>query len=198
MAGSDQVILALAAKANPELSALGDEIRAKREEIHLARLQYRPDFDLAASTDLKGMAQSLLGQFTVPMLRREALDAAVAQAQANLRAAQAMRRQTGNDLAAQLVDDIAMLHDADRQLELLEQVILPRARQVVSLSRSAYQTGNGTLLDMFDSQRSLIDIQRLVANLKILRSKRLAEIEAIDARDLEGSPSAPEAQDAAN
>jgi hypothetical protein len=187
IAGSDQYLLDRAAQVNPELIALDDEIRGKHEEIHLARLQYVPDISLSASTDLKGMAQTLLGQFTVPIIRYEALRAAVEQAEANLNAAQAMRRQTGNDLAAQLVDDIATLRDADRQLDLLRHTLIPRAHQVVSLARTAYETGRASLLDMLDSQRSLIDIKRLTVNLESARDKRLVEIEAIDAINLEAS-----------
>jgi hypothetical protein len=66
----------------------------------------------------------------------------------------------------------------------LDNTILPRARQVVMLARTAYQTGNATLLDLLDSERSLIDIQRLSANLQITRDKRLLDIESIDASAL--------------
>jgi cobalt-zinc-cadmium efflux system outer membrane protein len=178
---SDADLLAQAARNNPELTALADEIRARREDIELAKLQYEPDFDLAASTDLKGITQELLGTITLPMVRGEALEAGVRQAEANLKAAEAMRRQAGSDLSARLVDDIATLRDADRQLSLLRQTVLPRARQIVDLSRSAYQTGNFSFLDLLDSQRSLIDLQRLAANLDVIRDKRLVDIETIEA-----------------
>jgi outer membrane protein TolC len=181
VAESDQDILNLAALANPELSALADEIRAEHENIRLAKLQYYPDFNVSASTDLAGIAQSLMGGLTVPIFRYEALAAAVAQAQANLRSAEAMHRQAGHDLTAQLVDDIATLHDADRQIDLLQSEILPRAHEVVLLSRSNYQVGSASLLDLLDSQRALIDIQRLAISLQVTRDKRLIEIESIDA-----------------
>jgi outer membrane protein TolC len=180
LAESDQDLLDRAAKMNLELVALADEVRAKHENIHLARLQYFPDFDLAASTDLKAVTQALMGEFTVPILRDEALRAGVQQAEANLRAAEAMRRQTKEIIAAELVDDIATLRDADRQLDLLEHTILPRAQQVITLGRAAYQAGGKPLIDLLDSQRSLIDIERLQANLRVIRDKRLAEIESVD------------------
>jgi outer membrane protein, heavy metal efflux system len=186
---SDQQLLDRAAKVNPQLLALADELRAKQGDIRLAKLQYDPDFSISASTDLQGVAQSLLGQFTVPILRYEALHAAVEQSEANLRAEEAMRRQASNDLAAQLIDDIATVRDADRQLDLLKNTILPRARQAVTLARTAYQTGNASLLDMLESQRSLIEIERLIAILQTTRDKRLAEIESINAASLEPSTS---------
>jgi outer membrane protein, heavy metal efflux system len=178
---SDQQLLDQAAKINPELLALADEIRAKHEDIHLAKLQYYPDFDVAASTDLKGITQTLLGEFTVPLLRYEALNAAIAQAEANLNAADATQRQSARDLSAQIIDDIDTLRDADRQIDLLSHTILPRAQQAVTLARTAYQTGNASLLDLLDTQRSLIEIKRLTANLQASRAKRLADIESIEA-----------------
>ncbi|HEY1686474.1 MAG TPA: TolC family protein [Tepidisphaeraceae bacterium] len=176
---SNKEILDLAAKSNPELIALADEICARHEDIHLAKLQYYPDFDVAASTDLKGITQTFFGEFTLPIFRYEALAAAVAQARADLHAAEAMRRQASHDLAARLVDDIATMRDADRQIDLLGNIILPRTRDAVSLQRTTYQTGSASLLDLLDSQRALIGIERLLVDLNITRNKRLAEIESI-------------------
>ena len=185
MGYSDDQLLALAAKQNPELAALAAEIKGKNEGIRLARLQYMPDFSVSASTDLAGIAQTLTGMVTVPLLRYQAINAAIAQAEANLKSTDAMRRQSQNDLNAQIVVDISTLRDADRQLDLFEHTVLPRARQVVTVARSAYEAGQSTLLDMLDSQRSLIAIQRLVANLRITREKRMADLDAIAALTLE-------------
>jgi outer membrane protein TolC len=188
---NNEQLLALAAKQNPELSALAREVGGKEEGIALAKLQYLPDFSISAGSDLKGIAQSLFGMVTVPLLRHEAIDAAVAQAQANLRATEAMRRQTGNDLNAQIVMDLTTLRDADRQLNLFERTILPRTRQMVTVTRSVYETGHATLLDLLDSQRSLISIERLTANLRVVRAKRVADLEAITAQELQPATSPP-------
>jgi outer membrane protein, heavy metal efflux system len=178
---SDDQLLDLAAKQNPELTALAREIRGREEGFKLARLQYLPDFSLSAGTDLAGIAQNIMGMITVPVLRREAIDAAVRQAEANLRAVDAMRRRTGNDVLAQVVANLATLRDADRQLDLFERSILPRARGSVTLTRSAYESGRASLLDLLDAQRSLITIERLVVRLRITRESRLADVEAVTA-----------------
>lgn len=181
---NDEQLLALAARQNPQLAALADEIRGRKQGITLANLQYVPDFDLSLGGDLMGIAQNLVGTATVPLLRYEAINASIAQAEANLHAAEAMRRQARNDLSAQVVLDIRTLRDSDRQLELFEQTILPRATQVVAVARSAYEAGQSSLLEWLDSERSLIAIRRLVANLRAARAKRLADLEAIAARNL--------------
>ncbi|HEX4125210.1 MAG TPA: TolC family protein [Tepidisphaeraceae bacterium] len=183
---SDDRLLALAADNNPELSALASELRGRADGIQLARLQYLPDFSLTGGTDLAGLAQTLTGMVTVPVFRYEAINAAIAQAEANLRSTEAMRRQTQNDLSAQIVLDLSTFRDADRQLVLFEQSILPRARQAVGLTRSSYEAGRSTLLDLLDSQRSLIALQRLIVNLRIMRAKRVADLEAIIGRSITG------------
>jgi outer membrane protein, heavy metal efflux system len=184
IAYSDTELIDLAAKQNPELLALADEIHGRREGIRLAKLQYVPDFNLSAGTDLMGVTQSVVGQATIPIFRYEALNAAIAQAEANLRASEAMRRQAGNDLESQVLADIAIIRDAERQIDLFEHSILPRTRQMVDVGRSAYETGQSPLLDLLDDERALIGIERLVANLTVTREKHLAELESITASDL--------------
>jgi cobalt-zinc-cadmium efflux system outer membrane protein len=184
---SDAQLLELAARQDPELTALASEIRGKEDGIRLARLQYVPDFNISLSTDLMGIAQSLAGSATIPLLRYEAIEASIAQAEANLKASEAMRLQARDDLNARVVTDIATLRDADRQVDLFEHTVLPRTRQVVTVGRSAYETGQSTLLDFLDSQRSLIAVQRLIANLRSAREKRLADLEAVTAQCLAGT-----------
>lgn len=182
---TDEQLLALAAKQNPQLAALAWETKGKSDGIRLARLQYMPDFSLSAGTDLAGVAQSLTGMLTVPLLRHQAIDAAVAQAEANLRTTEARLRQAGNDLGAQVVMDLSIIRDADRQLDLLKHTVLPRARQVVIVSRAAYEAGQSSLLDLLEAQKSLIAIERLVARLQVTRERRLDDLEAITRQPLE-------------
>ena len=121
---------------------------------------------------------------TVPVLRHQAIQAAVAQAEAKLRAGEAMRRQAGNDLSAEVVSDLMTVRDADRQLGLAEGTMLPRARQAATVARSSYEAGRASLIDLIDAQRSLIAIERLAATLRATREKHLADLEAMSARSL--------------
>jgi outer membrane protein, heavy metal efflux system len=184
----------MAARQNPELIALADEIHGRGQGIRLAELQYVPDFNVSLGTDLMGVTQSLLAQATIPILRYEALNAAIAQAEARLRATEATRRQLGNNLAAQVIADITIIRDAGRQLDLFDHTILPRARQVVEVARSAFEVGDASqadaasLLNLLDDQRSLIAIERLAAKLKIAQAIRLAELEAITTSNLTSLP----------
>ena len=174
----DEQFLKASAESNPQLAALLRDVEARRHTVALARLQRVPDISLSAGTDLAGGVQSLAGMVTVPLLRHEAIAAAVAQAEANLRAAEAMRQQSATDLAATILADLQTIRDADRQLALFERTVLPRARRIVDLARSSYEAGQSNLLELLDAQRSLLSVQRLVANLRATREKRMAELEA--------------------
>src|SRR5436305_6734107 len=110
---------------------------------------------------------------TVPVLRHQAIQAAVAQAEAKLRAGEAMRRQAGNGLSAEVGSDLTTVRDADRQLGLVEGTMLPRARQAATVARSSYEAGRASLIDLIDAQRSLIAIERLAATLRATREKHL-------------------------
>ena len=181
---SDREVLILIARQNPQLLALADEAGSRRVGIEVARLLYEPDVSILASTDLKGIAQTVSPFITVPILKYEAIRASVAQAEADLRATEAARRQAIHDLSAQAVADLATLRDADRQLDLYERSVLPRARQIVTLGRSAYESGAASLLDVLDGQRSLVEIERLVAQLRAVRDRRLADVESLAATHL--------------
>jgi outer membrane protein TolC len=187
-------LVEMAARQNPELVALADEIRGRGEGIRLAELQYVPDFNVSLGTDLMGVTQSLLSQATLPFFRYEALNAAIAQAEAKLRASEAMRRQVGNNLTAQVIADIAIIRDAGRQLDLFDHTILPRAREVVNVARTAFETGDASetdaapLLNLLDNQRSLIAIERLAAKVRITQAIYLAELESITTSNLTSAP----------
>jgi outer membrane protein, heavy metal efflux system len=177
-------LLQAVADRNPELAAVARESAGQGDAIHLAKLQYLPDFSLSISTDLAGNVQNLLGSLTAPFLRYEAINAAVAQAEANLRASNALRRQTQLDLQNRVLADVAFLTGAEKMSLLLETVILPRTRENVEIIRSSYQSGGNTTQDLFDAQRSVLAIQRLVIQLKVDIQRQNADLESAIAKPI--------------
>ncbi len=176
--GDGADLLALAAQNNPELQALAREAAAKAVAIRRAKQEYWPDFSVNVSTDLAGVTQSLMGSVMLPVLRYQAIDAGVRQAQAELHASEAMRRQASHDLASRVAGDLAMLHDAQRQIELYEKTLLPRANSIIDATQRTYAAGQTTMLDLLDAQRSLIALKRMLAELKLTRERQIADLEA--------------------
>jgi outer membrane protein TolC len=76
---------------------------------------------------------------------------------------------------------------------LYRQRVVPTAEQLINSSRNDYASGKVTFADLIDSQRTLIAVRRTVAQVRIEREKRLAEIEALAGVDIEtlGRPASP-------
>jgi outer membrane protein TolC len=175
---SDEDILALAAAENRELQAQSHDLVSKRDAIARAKAEYLPDFGVNASMDLAGVSQSLMGSVMLPVLRYQAIDAGIRQAEATLHAAEAMRRQATHDLESRVVGDLAMLHDIDRQISLYRSSLIPRAQQIISADQSTYAAGQRSFLDLLEGQRSLIALRRMLADFQSTRVKELADVEA--------------------
>ena len=63
--------------------------------------------------------------------------------------------------------------------------ILPRAQPTLAGLRQAYAAGNASFTDLIDSQRTLLDVRLIIAQARIDREKRLAELEALAGVDIE-------------
>ena len=163
---------------SPVLAALEAEGRGRDQGKRLAELQYLSDFSLSASTDLGGVSQMLMAMVTVPILKYQSINAAIAQAEANIRTTDAMRRQARLDLRSRIVADVAAVHDADRELELLEHSTLPHVRQAVEVTRAGYEGGQVPIGDLVEAQRSDLALQRLAVQLRVSRARQLTDIEA--------------------
>ena len=175
----DAELLAAAAKNNPELEALAHDAAANADAIKRARLEYLPDFNVGISSDLAGVTQTIMGSVVVPYLRHEAIDAGIRAAEANLRQTEAMQRQTARSVAARILGDLAMLREAQRQTEALEKDLIPQAQRIVEASQTAYASGNGGMIDLLDSQRSILVLQRMAAEMRMERAKQAADLEGV-------------------
>lgn len=179
----DDQVLAMTAERNPELLALAQEVRGRSEALELARLQVLPDFAFSAS--ITGTISQLLGaMISLPSLRREAIQGGIAEAEADLRATAAMRRQLGHDLAARAVLELYALRNFDREVDLFSRAILPRSEQLIELAKAAYQSGQAGLAEVLLAQRTLLDVQLTLARLRAGREQTLAALEAVTAVDL--------------
>jgi outer membrane protein TolC len=176
---SDAELLAAAAKYNPELEALAHEAAANADAIKRAKLEYLPDFNVGVSSDLGGVAQTIMGSVVIPFLRHVAIDAGIRQAEANLRQTEAMQRQTAHNVAARILGDLAMLREAQRQTQTLEKDLIPRAQRIVEASQTAYASGNGGMIDLLDSQRSILVLRRMAAEMRMEQAKQVADLEGV-------------------
>jgi outer membrane protein TolC len=183
VAADDARLIAIATDLNPELAALARRLQGQRNALELARMAYIPDINPMGA--ITGSVSQSLGAMVMlptnlPMIRGQ-----INEAQAMLRSMQAMTRQTQNDRAASFVAALYALRNAERQIAFLQDRILPAAQQVLGSSRQAYASGTVGFADLIDSQRTLLEVRRMIAEVKIAREQRLADLEALAGVDIE-------------
>ena len=162
---------------SPVLAALDAEGRGRGQGKRLAKLEYLSDFSLSASTDLGGVSQMLMGMVTVPILKYQSINAAIEQAEANLRTTEAMRRQARLDLRSRVVSDVAAVRDGERELDVLERSALPHVRQLIDVTRAGYEGGQASVGDLVDTERSDVALRRLAAQIRVSRARQLVDLE---------------------
>ena len=182
----DDALIAMAAERSPELAALAREVAGRKEALSLARQQWIPDLNLAGS--LTGDISQMIGAMLMLPTNIESIRGGIAQARASIQSAEAAREQYGRDLAASFVLNLYVLRNDERQVELFEKVIIPRAEQTVSVAAASYANDRVTFVNLLDAQRTLLDARLAAAQLRIEREKALAAIETWSAVDVQAMP----------
>jgi len=179
----DARLIAVAVRNSPELAALAHEVAGRDNALQLARLAYLPDFSPQYS--IEGNAQQAAGMMVNLPTSLIKIHGAIDETEANLRQSQAMLRQERAERAAQFVATLVALRNSERQAVLLETEIQPKARQSWEASSKAYPAASITFADLIDAQRTLLQVRLLLAEARIAREKRLAELEALAGVDVE-------------
>ncbi len=174
---TSEQLFADALARNPRLKAMEAEVRMAETGIRLAHTSKRPDFNLGVEADAKAspaMVRPTLG-ITLPIWR-DKIAAEIASAQALKSAAQARLSAEQIRLAVEFADKSFMDREATRNLQLLADSLLPKARQALEVARSAYSSGQADFINLLDAERSLLEMQLAEAEARIRRELVLAEL----------------------
>jgi outer membrane protein TolC len=186
----DTTLLALAARNNPELASLAQEVEGRRDALELARLQYIPDFNPFGG--FTGSVSQVVGiGISIPTMLPK-VRGRVDEARAELRETMAMYRQKKLDKAAAVVAALYALRNSDRQVSLYEAQIVPAAERVSGLSRQAYSAGTSSFTDLIEVQRTLLMARLGGAEAAAAHEQSLADLEALLALEM-GAVQASEA-----
>lgn len=130
--------------ANPDLALRQREVVAARASIDVREWERVPGFSLSGA--ISGDAVTTLGgMLSLPFLRGTAVEASIREAEAELRAAEALRRQAGRDATALVLAEVATLRAIEAEAAVLERDLLPRVQQTARVARAAWGAGRGVL-----------------------------------------------------
>ena len=157
---SDEEWLALALKQNPRLQEMAAEIQVADAALRVADREKEPDFSAGGEVDVKASPMVWNPQLSMTLpLWRDKLAAELASAQIARRGAQARLTAEQIDLAVDFTEQAYLIREADRELTLLRERLLPRARESLAVARAAYQSGQLDFLNVIEAERTLLDFQ---------------------------------------
>jgi len=162
-------LLARALERRPELRASAAAIREREAALALARREFLPDFTLRGAYEGSWQETPLkpfVGlEVNVP-IQLERRRAAVDEAEAALAREQSLARRAEDEVRLDVSRAVERLRESQHLLELARDRVLPAARGRAELARASYSSGQGTLFELVDAERSL-------------RTAELAEHEAL-------------------
>ncbi len=165
-------LLRIAFVRNPKLKTMEADVRAAEAGIAVAYKERAPNFSLGLMADLKAsptMFRPLAGM-TLPIWR-DKIAAEIAQAKANKLAAKARLSATQIALTVNFAEKSFAYRQIGRNLELLQNLLIPKARQSLEIARAGYLSGTIDFFNLMDTERTLLNFE-------------LSEVEALTQREI--------------
>jgi len=179
----DARLLATAAAASPDLAALAHAATAREHALDFAKQQLIPDFNPFGG--FTGSLEQVAGIMASLPIRVPMILGAVRESRALLARAEATARQARLDRDAAFVATLAALRDAERQAALVRDRVLPAAERTLASARGAYTAGGLGYPELAAAERLMLELRGLLAEARIARERRLAELEALAGLDVE-------------
>lgn len=172
-------LLTTALARSPRLKALEAEVRMAESSIAQARKSNVPDFSAGLQAEVYTPPFYWpQASMTLPVWR-DKIAAQIAAARDAKYAAQA--RLTAEQLA--LIVDFAMqahdYHEIIRDLRLLENQLIPKARQSLEIARAGYSSGQIDFFNLMDAERTLLNFQLEEVQDRTRREIVLADLSLI-------------------
>jgi cobalt-zinc-cadmium efflux system outer membrane protein len=166
----DADLLARLRQRNPELIAIDREIEQHRAATRLARTEGLPDITLSfdyivvdeaidPSTPESGDDAMIAGITLSVPLWRDKYDASVREALKRRLATAARRAATESRLESELASALFDYRDARRRVTLYRDDLVPKARESLEATLSAYEAATSSFLDLLDAERVLLELQ---------------------------------------
>lgn len=169
-------LLRTAFERNPQLAAMAADVRAAEAGIAAAYKERVPDFSAGLSADVYAPPFYWpQAGMTLPIWR-DKLAAEVTLARANELAAKSRLKAAQIDLAVSFAEKSFAYRETSRNLALIEDELVPKARQSLETARAGYRTGTTDFSGLTDAERMLLDLKLAAAEARTEREIALAEL----------------------
>ncbi len=197
----DHEIAALVKRENPERHMLEAREKAAGHRAALARLEGRPDIGIGLEVmgrDFTSMAmmpdvnEGYVGMLSVKVpLYRSRYDAKIRQALLEAQAVRHSQTQLENRLARQTEEALVRWRKTEREIRLIDDALIPRARQVLDVLKEEYAAGNVAFDEVLQVQRELLELSIERVNALAAQNKAVVQIEYLYAAWEESEDAVP-------
>ena len=164
----------------PELRAARARVAAREQAVALARREYLPDFTISGAYDRiwqERDLQPMVGLAVNIPLQLGRRDGALAQARAELAGARSEAQRAEDSVRLAVSLGVDRLGEAHHLVELTRDRMLPVARDRLAASRAAFASGQGSFLELIDSERGLRSAELESEKAVTLLWRRHAELD---------------------
>lgn len=174
--GGDRILAAALAR-NPRLKAMEADVRRAEAALAVARKTRLPDFTLGVEADVKASPVMVRpsGGMTLPIWR-DKIAAEIAGARHLEGASKARLSDERLTLAVEVAMKSYQYRESTRLLMLLQNSLLPKAKQSLEVARSGYATGSTDFINLIDAQRTLLEFRLAEVEARIKRELALADL----------------------
>lgn len=185
-------VITLLRQRNPDLEALRHQIEAAEQEVTLAEKRFMPDLGVGVewmhvdNPRMRDMRRTgsdavmVMFSMTLPIWR-DSYSAGQSQAQALARQERLARDDAENMLISQAQQSVYEYSDSLRKLDLYQEVLLPRADELLAASEAGYQAGTVDFLSLIDAQRVLLQYELEYARAVADNAQSLARLRQLTA-----------------
>lgn len=173
-------------ESNPEVEIYATETRLREAELQQALSQRQADIEWSAGLrHLRELGDTgfTLG-VSIPLFAHDRASGAIREARANRQEVEARRVVLLNRLRTEISALHQQLSQTLAEVGLLETQVLPRLDSVLEQSRSAYESGTYSYLELVTAQQEYLDAELALINSAANAHRLRAEIETLSGQAL--------------
>jgi cobalt-zinc-cadmium efflux system outer membrane protein len=173
-------------EASPDFVRFASESRLREAELRLARAQARPDlsFSVGVRRFEENDDAALVAGFSMPLPLHDRNQGAIREAQVRVTQTEALRNAAQINARAALLALYQEMTAARVRVESLRVEALPQAQAALDQTRSGYERGRFSFLELATAQEELLELRSAAIDAAADYHRLLAEIERLTSAPL--------------
>jgi len=191
---ADDEIIKQALESNPDLKTVDVRVEKEAKAIDLAKKQFYPDIMLGLSyietgpSSMPGITDSgkdpIMTMFSINLpLWRDKYHAGVREAELRQKSVVKERENRENILITDIKTALYNFHDGKRKSALYKNTLIPKAKQSLNVTQTAFVSGEKDFLSLIDTQRTLLELELANEGALVNTAKFQAQIEMLVGED---------------